>query len=221
MDFSSLYNRFLYRDLLGYGLPGAIFVISFLIALSPIEINNNDIDLLKDISFAKIVLLIGLGFIFAHLVSVIPRYIFRKKCIRKRPIQKALDFYRTKAVMSFLIEGYDDLFGKGAWERDDVIRKREILFIFVKARNIQTDMLYRITSMKIFLENSTFLLPPAMILFSVNMQIPSISLSSCKVFLIIAAIILGLSIWGRQNVEMFEDREIFMNFLKYYMREKY
>ena len=221
MNMSSLYNRLIYRDFLGYGLPGAIFFASLMLTLSPIKVNDTFLNLFEKISMLKIFLLIGIGFVFCHLIAVIPRKVFRKESIRVVLIQNAINDFRIKAILPLLIQFFNTIFGEDSWQKTGCIQKLEILDRYTSSNKLQTDMLYRIRSIKIFLENSAFLLPTAIFLLIGKINIMNFSIiTSAIIFLVVGFILAILSVWGRKNVEVIENQEIFSIFIEHNISNK-
>lgn len=220
MNASGFYNRLIYRDLLGYGLPGAIFVFSVLTAASPIKIGDTTINIFESLSTAKLLILLGLGFVTAHPLALLARVIIRKQSMRKKQLKKAFNNYRIILLENLCRDSFDDTFGKGTWDNCNYLEKRELLQRWTSANNLHTDIQNRIESIRIFFENSMIILPLSVLVLATKINIAELSkINSIMVLSGTALLLFLLSLWGQRNVQMLEDRELIFTFIDFKIKD--
>lgn len=221
MNVASIYNRLVYRDLLGYVLPGSFLLLTIVISISPITIDGVIIDPLESFSIIKLLIVLGFGFILGHLVAVLPRQLLRIKIMRKKQIDLAIKSNRIVDVQELLKLAFARAYGENAWDKYDNMQRRNLMNRWIQAHNLYTDMLNRIESVRIFLENSTFVLPLSMVLISRNIAIGGLSEVTSATILIGLAVALGiLSFGGCFNLCILEEREVVYVFVDDYIRSQ-
>ncbi|MCG3154409.1 MAG: hypothetical protein DKINENOH_01003 [bacterium] len=224
MEISAIYNRLIYRDILGYCLPGVVLISSALLAVSPISINGRTINLLEPLSTSKLIALLGLGFVIGHLVAVLPRKYLRAEnniAQRSRRLERAYANFRIKAIEPILIEAFENVFGEGTWSKLDYLRKGQLVYRWIRAKNLHTDTYNRIESIRIFFENVTFSLPLTLFILATHVTIANLSNEiSTSVLVILGIVFMILSIWGSRGLEMMEEREVIYIFIDYYLHDK-
>lgn len=224
MEVSTVYNRLIYRDILGYCLPGVILVAAALVAVSPITINDRTINPLEPLSTSKLIALLGLGFVVAHIVAVLPRKYLRAEnnvIRRTQRLEKAYKSFKIKAIEPILIEAFESIFGNGAWHKLDYLQKGQLVYRWIRAKNLHTDTYNRIESIRIFFENATFILPLTMFILANHVKIAGLPYEiSLSIFVILGIIVMIIALLGSRGLEMMEEREVIYIFIDYYLHDK-
>lgn len=224
MEISAIYNRLIYRDILGYCLPGVVLLASVLLAVSPMSINGRTFNPLEPLSTSKLIALLGVGFVIGHIVAVLPRKYLRAEnniVQRTRRLERAYANYRIKAFEPILIEAFESVFGNGTWKRLDYLRKGQLVYRWIRAKNLQTDTYNRIESIRIFFENVTFSLPLTMFILATHIRIANLSNEiSGAIFVILGIVFMILAVMGSRGLEMMEEREVIYIFIDYYLHDK-
>lgn len=224
MEISAIYNRLIYRDILGYCLPGVVLIASGLLAVSPISINGRTINPLEPLSTAKLIALLGVGFVIGHLVAVLPRKYLRAEnniARRTRRLERAYANFRIKAIEPILIEAFESVFGNGTWHKLDYLRKGQLVYRWIRAEDLHTDTYNRIESIRIFFENVAFSLPLTMFILATHVRIANLSNEiSAGIFVILGITFMILAVLGSRGLEMMEEREVIYIFIDYYLHDK-
>lgn len=222
MEVTSFYNRVIYRDFLGYILPGSILVASVITVFSPIEIRGRVINPLEDFSATQLIVTLGLGFVFGHLIAVIPRTLLRKEKRWRALSIRSFESYRIKAVEPVLKKGFESAFGKNSWNELDLVQKKELILRYVSANDLaDNDMLHRIESLRIFFENAIFILTLSMLILATNVSIMSLSRTTSALLLgSIGISVALLSFWGLRSTENLQDREMVLTFVDHYIKTR-
>ena len=197
MEVSDLYQRFVYRDILGYALPGAIFSYSLVILLLPQKINNS-----IEINAATLFLLLGIGFMIGHIVSVLPRELLRKALANR--IYKKLSEIIDISIYNEIIKFFDSNFEIIDKKWNDIKENNQRFMLikrFVKAQGENIDHIERAESIRIFLENAIILIPISLLANLIKLKQNCFFDFLCLFYIFLGvAIILFLIIWAYYSV---------------------
>lgn len=222
MNAVSLYNRLIYRDLLGYGLPGSILVMTMIISSFPHEIYTKPINVFNIFSTSYLITTLIAGFCVGQIVAVLPRLIFRSKWSRKRKAKKVFSDYRVTPMETIISKAFNSIFGRGSWKKFDDQTKQDLIHRWINTKNLYRDDYFRIRSLRIFFENLVLILPLSTSILVLNNHLSSVLMLNSNIHIItIGAFFTILAIVGKFTLDRIEARETIYIFLEDYLGEQF
>lgn len=212
MDWRDTYNRLVYRDLLGYVLPGTIFVLCLTYALSIAGKQQGMILFLSSLSFPSLFLLLACGFLVGHILSVIPRQLpFREK-VRTEMITKAFSHPRVERLGHVLQDAFKVEFS--ALGELTTPEKYELLARWVQANSKRTDLIDRLESLRLFFDNCRVILPLSILVLVRSVQIGSFDQTESSIIVgCLAILVFAICHIGHRGLLLRELREFILVFI--------
>lgn len=197
-NFNQIYNRLIYRDFLGYVLPGSLIIISLIFSFSDKGFSET-LFKLGELSWAWVMVL-GLSFATGHILAVIPRHLPNREKIREKGIIKAMEHPRIVRLQEYIEQG--------KMNSDDKIKKFEFINSWINAHNKRTEMANRAEAVRIFFEHMRFALPISLLIYGIKQSFSSNNYMAIVPFVVVGFVLFGVCTIGYRGILLRELRAV-------------
>ena len=196
-NFTQIYHRLIYRDFLGYVLPGALIIMSLIFSFSDKSFFDTFFKF-GELSWAWLMIL-GVSFAVGHILAVIPRHLPNRERKREEGIIRAMEHPRIKRVQEFT---------EDVQTEDDKIKKYEYINRWVNANEKRTELANRLEALRIFFEHMRFAIPCSLLTYGCIKAYPAKDFWLLIPFLICSILLFVVCTVGYKGILLRELREI-------------
>ena len=213
MNLVDIYNRLIYRDLIGYCIPGSVCVILIGIAILGHEIIFGK---LQELDFIEAIILLMVGGLVSHIFAVIIWYLPKRGELTHSDLTKMFAKITSGCLSEFYQKGFKEKIGSSP-QKYKIEDQFVLAYSWLNANDMRTEIINRYESLANLFEVARISIP-----FSVLTLLfqPYFYNNYLHVFLVIASAILTFLVchFGFKQMLYREATQIMHTFIRHSLR---